>query len=620
MEFIVQTQTTPNVESVHDVVHECKEEMDGMVEILKNLKKKHSNNVESETYKMIEKAIIDLTNVTITENGDKAYKSSMNALVDLYYKSLRNVDENELRTLFQAAYAENAYLTRRMIAYIRDIRGGKGERFIGKVLLEELAKADMIGLRNNALKYFDTYGRWDDGVLFNKAQYEEDKNIEKQRAEEEKMLKARLKQNLQKKNKNNTFEALNLDKKEGQGQVYKKYSEELLDVYIEAVVAQLYNDIQSMNDGKSISLCAKWVPSEKGAHGYVYKKIAKAYGIFVQQNNGTKCLNCADFRKQVLSPLRAKLNILETKLCNKDYAHIDYEQVPSVAMNKHSKKPSAKGKKYQKNSYNAFMRNDALRFVEYKDKVVKGEAKVNISALFPHQIVQHYYNPDTHRQSHSKDDLVEGQWKTMVEEMSKIGDLSESLVLADVSGSMDGMPMLISYTMGILISSIAKCEVWKDVVLTFESQPRLVKVKGESLYEKVNSIRSAPWGGSTDFMAALNVILEMAIKYKLNQDDLPKRLIVVSDMQFNVADRSANNGSFEVAKKKFETAGYTLPQMVFWNVRSTNTVPVMSGIPGVSLVSGYSPNVLKSVLYSTTVTAEETMMNAIMESRYDLII
>ncbi len=615
MEFISQDQITC------DLIHECNEEMDGMIEILKNLKNKHSNNVESETYKMIEKAIIDLTNVTITENGDKAYKSSMNALVDLYYKSLRNVDEDELRTLFKAAYAENAYLTRRMIAYIRDIRGGKGERHIGKVLLEELAKADMNALRSNALKYFDTYGRWDDGVLFDKDQYEEDKRNERNRVYEEQQLRKKLKENLQKKNKKNTFELLNLDEKnvENEVTIYKKYSEQLLDVYVETVVSQLYNDIESMNNGKSISLCAKWVPSEKGAHGYVYKKIAKAYCIFVQQNNGIKCINCADFRKQVLSPLRAKLNILETKLCNKDYEHIDYEQVPSVAMNKHSKAPSVEGKKYQKNSANAFMRNDGERFAEYKGKVVKGEAKVNVSALFPHQIVQHYSNPDNHRQSYSIDDLVEGQWKTMVEEMSKIGDLSESLVLADVSGSMDGMPMLISYTMGILISSIAKCEVWKDVVLTFESQPRFVKVKGETLYEKVKSIAKAPWGGSTDFMAALNVILEMAIKYKLNQDDLPKRLIVVSDMQFNVADHSANNGSFEVAKKKFEAAGYALPQMVFWNVRSTNTVPVMSGIPGVSLVSGYSPNVLKSVLYSTTVTPEETMMNAIMDQRYDLI-
>lgn len=611
MEFISQC------ENVEDVVHECKEEMDGMVEILKNLKNKYSQDKECETYKMIEKAIIDLTNVTITENGDKAYKSSMNALVDLYYKSLRNVNEDELRSLFKAAYEENAYLTRRMIAYIRDIRGGKGERDIGKVLLDELAKRDIEGLRNNGIKYFDTYGRWDDGMLFDKAVYENDKRNEKNRVHEEKVLRARLKENLKKKVKGNTFAALALEIDETEeetnvknGKVFKKYSEELLDVYVETVVSQLYNDMKSMNENQSISLCAKWVPNEKGTHGYVYKKIAKVYG-----------LNCADFRKQVLAPLRKHLDLLETKLCNKDYEHIDYEKVPSVAMNKHSKAPSRTGIKYNHIKENAFIRNDKERFMEYKGKVVKGEAKVNVKALFPHQIVQHYYNPENRRSSiPNVDDLVEGQWKAMVEEMKKIGDLSESLVLADVSGSMEGMPMLISYTMGILISSIAKSEVWKDMVLTFESRPKVVKVNGETLYDKVQSISRSPWGGNTDFMAAMNLILEMAIQYKLSQDDIPKRLIVVSDMQFDQADHSAKDTSFELAKKKYEAAGYVLPQMVFWNVRSTSTVPVMSGIEGVSLVSGYSPNVLKSVLYDVTVTPEETMMNAIMDRRYDLII
>lgn len=617
MEFISQTE---------DVVHECKEEMDGMIEILKNLKKKYEEQKECETYKMIEKSIIDLSNVTITENGDKAYKSSMNALVDLYYKSLRNVNEDELRILFKKSYEENAYLTRRMIAYIRDIRGGKGERRIGRVLLEELAKRDIEGLRNNGIKYFDTYGRWDDGMLFDKAQYKndkkDDKKDEKNKVHEEEVLRAQLKNNLKKKFKGNKFAALyNEDEDEDEdkeeekkkSKVYKKYSEELLDVYIETVVTQLYNDIKEMNENKSISLCAKWVPSEKGAHGYVYKKIAKVYG-----------LNCADFRKQVLTPLRKHLDLLETKLCKKDYENINYEKVPSVAMNKHSKLPSKKGIKYNQIKKNAFMRNDKERFMEYKGKVIKGEAKVNVKALFPHEIVEHYYDPyydplNTLQHS-SMDDLVEGQWKAIVEEMKNIGDLSESLVLADVSGSMAGMPMLISYTMGILISSIAKSEVWKDMVLTFETKPRLVKVSGETLYDKVQSISGAPWGGNTDFMEAMDLILETAVKYKLVQDDIPKRIIVVSDMQFNQADNCVKNTSFEVVNKKYKDAGYILPQMVFWNVRSTSTVPVMSGIKGVSLVSGYSPNVLKSVLYDVTVTPEETMMNAIMDPRYDLIV
>lgn len=618
MEFISHSDDSLLLNGIdQDVVHECKEEMNGMVEILKNLKNKYTKKVgdqkECETYKMIEKAIIDLTNVTITENGDKAYKSSMNALVDLYYESLRNVDENKLRTLFNTAYEENAYLTRRMIAYIRDIRGGKGERHIGRVLLEELAKRDIEGLRNNGIKYFDTYGRWDDGILFDKVQYEEDKKKEKKRVnkrvnKDNKVLKAII----NKEANSNIFDLL-IDEDEEEksnNKVYKKYSEELLDVYVETVVSQLYNDMKRINDNQSISLCAKWIPSEKGGHGYVYKKIAKAYGLFVGKN-----MNCADFRKQVLSLLRKNLDLLETKLCNKDYEHIDYEKVPSVAMNKHSKLPSKKGKKY-----NAFMRNDKDHFMEYKGKVAKGEAKVNVKALFPHKIVEHYYDVNRYSKHSGPDDLVEGQWKAMIEEMKKIGDLSESLVLADVSDSMRGIPMIISYTMGILISSIAKSEVWKDMVLTFETKPQLVKVTGDSLYKKVKSISRAPWGGSTDFIAAMNIILEMAIQYKLSQDDIPKRLIIVSDMEFNQADRSAKDTSFEVAKKKYEDAGYVLPQMVFWNVRSTNTIPVMSGIKGVSLVSGYSPNVLKSVLYDVTVTSEETMMNAIMDKRYDLII
>ena len=509
-----------------------------------------------------------------------------------------------------------------MIAYIRDIRGGKGERHIGKVLLDELAKRDIRGLRSNGIKYFDTYGRWDDGMLFDKNKYEEDKNNKKNKGLKMREIGTSIKKSLHK----NRFDILKQEeevkKLQNNDKVYKEYSKELLDVYVETVVIQLYNDMKAMNENQSISLCAKWIPSEKGSDKYVYKKIVNAYGLFVEQKDGIKYFNYADFRKQVLSPLRKHLDLLETKLCNKDYEHIDYEKVPSVAMNKHSKKPSKNGIKYNRNNQNAFMRNDKERFMEYKEKVVKGEAKVNVKALFPHEIVEHYYNANGRRDDcHSgPDDLVEGQWKAMIEELKNIGDLSETLVLADVSGSMAGMPMLISYTMGILISSIAKSEVWKDMVLTFESQPRLVKVNGETLYEKVQSISRAPWGGNTDFMETMNVILEMAIKYKLNQHDIPKRLIVVSDMQFNQADHSAKDTSFEMAKKKYEAAGYVLPQMVFWNVKSTSTVPVMSGIQGVSLVSGYSPNVLKSVLYDVTVTPEETMMNAIMDHMYDLII
>lgn len=574
MEFLSQSAVEDGIVPTVEVTVQ----LDGMVSILQNLKKKY-DGCESETAKLIEKAIVDLTNVTLTENGDRSYVSTMDNLVDLYYKSIRDVDENEVRTLFEKCWNDNSYLTMRLIAHIRDIREGKGERQIGRILLDCVAKKSIETLRKNANVLFHTYGRWDDGIFIEDVVTEEktitSKNGKKSviKVKEDKIV----------------------------------YSKELEQVYVEAVVAQLREDMESLGSNKSVSLCAKWVPSEKSKHGLVFKHIAKAYGM-----------NYADFRKQVLVPLRRKIDILETKLCDRNYETIDYEKVPSVAMNKHSKVPSTKGKK--RNIQNAFMRNDMTHFNEYKSKLVRGEAKVNVSALFPHQIVTNYC--DEHHNSfkhNTHDDLIEAQWKTMVTQVAELGTLNETLVLADVSGSMRGMPMLISYTMGILVSSIAKCEVWKDVVLTFESKPQLVKVVGSTLFEKLCSIKDAPWGGNTDFMAAMRVVLNMAKSLKLSQEDIPKKILVVSDMQFNQADDRAKESSFEAISREFEEAGYVLPQMVFWNVQSTSTVPVMSGIKGVSLVSGYSPNVLKSVMEDKTITPEETMMNAIMDSRYDLI-
>jgi hypothetical protein len=584
MEFV--SQSTCEVFSENTV-----KESDGMIEILRNLKSKYTNDInqcENETAKLIEKAIIDLTNVTLTENGDRAYSSTMNVLVDLYYKSIRDVDENDVRELFERCWNENTYLTMRLIAHIRDIREGKGERQIGRILLDCVAKKSIEEVRKNAHVMFHTYGRWDDGIFV-----EDVKTVESQ-----------------------------VVSKGGKKCVTTKedkiiYSKELKDVYVETVVKQLHEDMNALHEGKTVSLCAKWIPSEKSKHGDVYKSIVKAYASKYVHIN--KRMNYGDFRRTVLVPLRRKIDILETKLCNMDYTSIDYEKVPSVAMNKHSKAPSKKAPKSHRIS-NAFMRNDAERFKEYKAKLSKGTAKVNVAALFPHQIVTNYCDENHNTFKHiSNDDLIEAQWKAMVEKTASMGRLNETLVLADVSGSMRGLPMIISYTMGILVSSIAKCEVWKDVVLTFESRPQLVKVQGNTLYEKLRSISRTPWGGTTDFMAAMRVILDMAKSLKLNQDDLPKKILVVSDMQFNQADDNAQSSSFEVIEKEFCDAGYVLPQMVFWNVRSTSTVPVMSGIKGVSLVSGYSPNVLRSVMEDKTITPEETMMNAIMDSRYDLI-
>ncbi len=543
-------------------------------EIMERILNKYSNNnnEESETYQLLKQDL----NITTTENGDKAYLSTLNPLVDLYYESLRNVNLDKLKLLFNEAWKVNPYYTMRLIAHIRDIRNGKGERELGKHLYSWVYEKSPEIAEMNAKHFYNTFGRWDDGMVFKE---------------------------VNKKNKTKKIES-------------SKY----LEMYIQTVVNQLEEDIQNLQENKSISLCAKWIPSEKSSNGYIYKMIAKKYGYKYDY-----------FRRNIVAPLRRKLELLETKMCKKEYSSIEYEKVPSVAMNKHSKIRSKKGilmDVRKKNGLkgddlkeNAFLRNDKTRFLEYKENLKSGKSKINASILYPHIVVNNYVTENGKFKSENVDDLYEAQWNEIVKKMESLGTLNETLVLSDVSGSMDGIPMLISYSLGLLISSLSKSEVWRNMVMTFESNPQWVNVSGETLYERLGKIVKAPWGGSTNFVKAYELILEMCVKYKLSQDDVPKRLIVISDMQFDSADSRMNNSSFEEMKLQFNIHGYEMPQMVFWNVRSTDTKPVLSDVKNVCLVSGYSPNVLKSVIESNyeDVTPINIVMKAIMDSRYDII-
>ena len=67
------------------------------------------------------------SNLTLTENGAVAYKSSGSALVDINFKisAMREMEEGQIVALFRKAYAENPRLAMRWLGFLMDIRGGK---------------------------------------------------------------------------------------------------------------------------------------------------------------------------------------------------------------------------------------------------------------------------------------------------------------------------------------------------------------------------------------------------------------------------------------------------------------------------------------------------------------
>jgi hypothetical protein len=466
-----------------------------------------------------------------TDNGAVSLQSSGNDLLNLFVATVRGIEADRLDELMKKASEENMLYTLKIVAYVRDIRGGKGERDIGRQMMDWLLKNDDRQLITNMKAYIAEYGRWDDGVYLRKS-------------------------------------------------IARKH-------YIELIANQLREDIVNMVDMKPVSLAAKWVPSESSA-------LNKETGIFfsLAKNMGIKP---AILRKTFISPLRAYIDVLERKMCAREWDKVDYEKVPSAAMLKHGKPD------------HAFYRNDQERFEKYKKRLTAGTAKINARTLFPHEILQQYLT------AYGADAIVESQWKEMLLKMSEMGCLDNVLVLSDVSGSMEGMPMLISYTMGILISSLNKSEVFRNQILTFETSPQLVDVGGETLFDQLQKIKDAPWGGSTNICAAFDLILEKT------KDEMPEKIIIISDMQFNEADDSYTT-NYESISKKFVEAGYKIPHIVFWNVDgNSRDFQVANDAPNVSMISGFSVDILKCVLEGNNPTPLDTMMAALNDPRYDLI-
>ncbi|ETV63627.1 hypothetical protein H257_19443 [Aphanomyces astaci] len=473
-----------------------------------------------------------------TWNGAASNATSTSGRVDFYYGVLRNTPHDRVCDLVAASYKEDPLHTLKIVAYLRDCRGGKGERTVARFALEWLAIHQPVELTYNLKHYVAEYGRFDDLLALMGTPVES--------------------------------AALNV------------------------FASQLRDDLDALSQGQPVSLCAKWVPSEKKAGDKatrVTTKLAKCMG-----------LTCAALRKTYLSPLRASLQLLERFMCANDWAGIDLNKVPSVAMHIHGKPK------------HAFERHLTDKFVEWKAGLASGQSKVNASVLFPHQVVQQYYN----KSDVAVDALVEAQWQVMLQQARELGTLSRTLVMSDVSGSMSGLPMLVSIALGLLISDVVEDD-FKGLVLTFESTPQFHVVRGDNLKERVASLADAPWGGSTDFIAALRLILTTAVAKGVTADSMPARLIVVSDMQFDQADRSFET-NFHALQRLYSKAGFDMPHLIFWNVQGAVTdTPALASEANVSLLSGFSPSVLKAALTGETVTPVQTMMNAILDARYDLI-
>ena len=476
-----------------------------------------------------------------TANSAFSNASTLSATVDYFAKGAaqRSQSDGDIVKLFSKAYAEDKLVAAKTLFYFRDVRGGQGERKVFRVALKYLAEVDPEFVRKN-LKNVPVYGRWDD--------------------------------------------------------LFVLEGTKVWDDVLESVKVQLREDMDNAKKGKSVSVLAKWMPSINTSN----KDTVRLANVFKKEFD----ILPKQYRKMLVNLRgKGKIDIVESRMAQKDWEGIDYEKVPSIA-----------SKNYRK----AFGRNDTDRYGRYIDAVISGDAKINASTLFPYDLVKAIMTGGwDYIFVHDK--TVQAQWDNLKDYM---GDKQHNgLVVADVSGSMHGQPLTVCLSLAIYFAERNK-GFFKDHFMTFSARPQLQKLQGTTLADKCNNLSKAHWDMNTDLQAAFARILDSAVAHRVPQDEMVESLVIISDMQFDSCCANNDKTNFEVMREKYENAGYKFPKsVIFWNVNAFGSdQPVTIHDSGTALVSGCSPSLFEQVVKCENLTPISMMLSTINVPRYDAIV
>ena len=355
----------------------------------------------------------------------------------------------------------------------------------------------------------------------------------------------------------------------------------LLDSPVKAAVVdllkeQLDKDQEVLEqEDAPVSLLGKWLPSIN-AHNEETVRL----GRLLAKELG---LSEREYRK-ILSALRARIRILENNLREKDYS-FDYAKQPSKAMFKYRK---------------AFARNDRERYTEFLQRVQRGEATLHTGTLLPYELVDPYLGGNGRSFLMP---LTPEEAQTLNTTWAALEDFAtdeNALAIVDTSGSMywsnSPKPASVALSLGLYFAERAKGP-YRNHFIEFSAHPELIELKGETFVEKLRYIASFCEVANTNLTAVFDLILSAAVKNSVPQEDLPQKLYIISDMEFDACVNNASATVFENARKRYAEHGYELPQLVFWNVQSRNCQqPVTMDDRGVALVSGCSPRIFSMAM------------------------
>lgn len=474
-----------------------------------------------------------MTNNTLTENGATAYKSTLDAVYDMFAfgGAYRRKTDDDCKLLFKKAYQENPTLALKCLFYLRDILGGQGERRFFRVCFQWLANNDRDAAIRN-LQHIPAFGRYDDLI-------------------------------------------------------YSTINTPIENIAFDMVTAQLKLDM----DCETPSLLAKWVPSCNAS-----AKTTIATGNKLRKHMG---LTHKEYRK-MLSELRTRINIVEKLMSENRWDEIEFDKLPSLA-----------GLKYK----NAFARRDIIA-KKYETFAKDTTTKVNAKAMFPYDIIKEVLKHTNWRSALEIEEteraMLNKYWENIPDYLA---DSNENvLCVVDTSGSMtcgqgSVKPIDVAISLGLYMAQRNK-GAFANHYISFSSKPQFVPCEGVDFCDTVARIYKTNLCENTDLDAVFNLLRMAVLAQGVKKEDLPSRIVVISDMQIDGGTGNFWDGrlswteetaatNMERIRQEWAAEGLELPKLYYWNVNATNPTILDSG-DNVSFVSGCSPTLFEGICKGIT--------------------
>lgn len=499
-------------------------------------------------------------NVKYTENGAIAHSTTGHSLYDMFAfgGAYRSRSTEDCILLFKNAFEENPEYTVKCLFYLRDIIEGQGQRRFFRICLQWLANEHPEVAKRN-LEYVSELGRWDDLYCLVKTPVEKDA--------------------------------------------------------FKLIKHQLALDIKSLQKPNgAVSLCGKWLCSENATSNETRK-----LGTITRNYLG---MTSREYRK-TLSALRKRINVLERLMSANEWDKIDFSAIPSQA-----------GLKYRK----AFQRHDIDRkkanpkAQTYEEFANDASTTVNAKALNPYEVVQKaisyindntvysYWNSPRRWKTDIRDTerlMINKYWDNLTDYFKDA--TFDGLCVCDTSGSMtcnNTLPLSVAISLSMYCAERARGP-FTGHYISFSRRARLVKVEGIDFVDKVKRIYETDLCENTNLESVFELLLDTAYRNNCSQKDLPKTIIIVSDMEI---DRASSDYCYSrelmmnQIRKKWLDYGYNLPNIVYWNVNARSNTILDNNRDGITYVSGSSPVLFQQIMKG--VTAEQLMYDKLNSPRY----